>query len=300
MTSRIMNCEQMADALQDYLEQDAAPEVRAGVEAHAAGCADCAALITDLHRISAEASQLPALVPSRDLWAGIAGRIDAPVVPIESRRAPASRSLATERRRSWRRPALAAAALVVITAGTTHLLTRAMLEQRELGGTTVATDATPRESRAATDQPMRDGSAQWVASSPISTSARGETLDLPGGVAGLPVLATSSRGGETPPPAVVTQPAELLLAAHVRPLDAAYEDEVTRLRLVLAERRADLDSSTVAIVERNLSIIDLAIQESRAALARDPASLFLNEQLNHALERKIELLRVAASMPSRS
>jgi hypothetical protein len=56
----------------------------------------------------------------------------------------------------------------------------------------------------------------------------------------------------------------------------------------------------VVIVEKNLGIIDQAIQESRAALARDPASLYLNEQLNYVLEKKIELLRSAAALPSRS
>jgi hypothetical protein len=47
-------------------------------------------------------------------------------------------------------------------------------------------------------------------------------------------------------------------------------------------------------------IIDGAIRESRAALARDPASALLNEQLTNALEQKVELLRAAVLLPVRS
>jgi hypothetical protein len=54
----------------------------------------------------------------------------------------------------------------------------------------------------------------------------------------------------------------------------------------------------VAIIEKNLEIIDAAIAQSRAALARDPASMMLSEQLTHALDKKVELLRTAALLPA--
>jgi hypothetical protein len=54
----------------------------------------------------------------------------------------------------------------------------------------------------------------------------------------------------------------------------------------------------VAIIERNLQIIDAAIAQSRAALARDPASQMLDQQLTHALDKKVELLRTAAMLPA--
>ena len=37
-----------------------------------------------------------------------------------------------------------------------------------------------------------------------------------------------------------------------------------------------------------------------AALAKDPASGFLANQLNHSLEKKVELLRTAAMLPART
>jgi hypothetical protein len=79
-----------------------------------------------------------------------------------------------------------------------------------------------------------------------------------------------------------------------------YGREIARLWRIVDERRAQLDTGTVGVLERNLNIIDQAIRESRAALARDPASAFLNEQLNNVLEQKVELLRAAALLPVRS
>ena len=79
--------------------------------------------------------------------------------------------------------------------------------------------------------------------------------------------------------------------------DVVYSREIAMLQNVLRDRRAQLDSGTVAIIERNLSIIDLAIAQSKAALAKDPASQLLGEQLTHALDKKVELLRTAAMMP---
>jgi hypothetical protein len=70
------------------------------------------------------------------------------------------------------------------------------------------------------------------------------------------------------------------------------------LQRVVSERKTQLDSSTVAIIEKNLRIIDAAIGQSRAALAKDPASRLLSDQLTHALDKKVELLRTAALLPS--
>jgi len=52
------------------------------------------------------------------------------------------------------------------------------------------------------------------------------------------------------------------------------------------------------VIEQNLRIIDAAVKQSRAALARDPKSGFLADQLNNALDKKVELLRTVALLPS--
>lgn len=82
--------------------------------------------------------------------------------------------------------------------------------------------------------------------------------------------------------------------------EATYEMEIGNLRTIVRERRAELDSSVVTEIERNLAIIDRAIAESRAALSRDPNSGFLNDQLMSSLGKKVELLRTVAMLPART
>ena len=51
------------------------------------------------------------------------------------------------------------------------------------------------------------------------------------------------------------------------------------------------------MLEESLRVIDRAIAQSRDALARDPASQFLGEQLTRTLDAKVQLLRTAALLP---
>ncbi len=88
--------------------------------------------------------------------------------------------------------------------------------------------------------------------------------------------------------------------AAVAITELPYDGEIRRLQSALVERRTQLDPATVSIVEENLKLIDTAVRQARAALSRDPASGFLSGKLNSALEKKIELLRTAALLPSRT
>ncbi len=113
--------------------------------AHRASCDDCSAVWLDLERISAEAAQLPRLTPSRDLWAGIEARIDAPVVAAFPRT-----------RRSWiQQPALrlaiAASLLVAATAGITWSIAR----QGIAAGGAMTAGTTPREPATTTPNSAR-------------------------------------------------------------------------------------------------------------------------------------------------
>lgn len=79
-----------------------------------------------------------------------------------------------------------------------------------------------------------------------------------------------------------------------------YAREITELDSIVRDRRSQLDTGTVAVLEKNLRIIDQAIAQSRAALARDPNSGFLHDQLNDAYNQKIALLRTVALLPART
>lgn len=296
MTTTPFTCDTFAEHLADHLEREDTPAVRDAMEAHAASCAACGALLADIAAIREEAAALPTLTPSRDLWGGIAARIEAPVVPLAERRTGGERrKVAAGGARFWRHPALMAAALVGITAGVTHVATR---------------------------QALRDSLQPPVAGAPVATTgetavaaAPGPVADAPGAVAEGVAAAGRDAGASTAPGAALVAadpargdgstratPAPVASFAEFRDgdmavLDSLYYREIVRLRQITNDRRQVLDSTTVQVLDRNLAIIDRAILECRAALARDPASHYLNEQLNHALESKIELLRSAATLP---
>ena len=288
-----LDCDGFAAALADYLEGDAPDAVRAAVEAHAEDCAECGALLADLHAIPQHAASLPVLAPSRDLWSGIAERIDARVLPIQH---SATRTIAPARR-SWARPAIAAAALVVVTAGITHYVTRTSYERA-----VAAAPTTPAPESIATPAPQR------VADRIITPPAPPAGESGPGSQTGQP---GAQRVGRTPavvaatPEATGTRvaPSDTRLVGADGVMNATqpmYDREIAKLRTIMRSRRSQLDPATITVLEQSIAVIDSAIAQSRSALAKDPASGFLANQLNHSLEKKVELLRTAAMLPART
>jgi hypothetical protein len=275
MTMHAMDCAALDERLADYLENDLDPAERRRVEAHVATCVRCTALVRDLSALRADAATLPELSPSRDLWSGIARRIDAPVVPLASRPAPN----VVVPRPNWDRlkRAAIAAALVAITAGVTYTLTVARNGARAVGSPIASNPAVPvpDSGAPATDTAPREivPATRDLASTP--SPATGPEPDRTGGqAASLPVR--NEQASET------------------------YSREIDRLRTIFARNRAQLDPRTAAIIEANLKVIDDAIAQSKAALAQDPASRVLNNPLNSALDKKLELLRTAAFLPNRT
>ena len=290
-----LDCDGFAAALADYLEGDAPDAVRAAVEAHADDCAECGALLADLQAIPVQAAALPALTPSRDLWSGIAERIDARVLPLER---PAARTIVPARR-SWARPAVAAAALVVATAGITYVATRARYEEIPAATASLPARSTARESVTSPRQQVA-----VVTPPPSQSGGSGTTMGQPG----------AQRTAERTPAAVEPSDrspsgAAQLVRRETRRGDAdsvmsatepLYDREILKLRTIMKSRRSMLDPKTVAVLEQSIAVIDSAIAQSRSALAKDPASGFLANQLNHSLEKKVELLRTAAMLPART
>jgi len=230
------DCDLMCERLAAYLEGDLTPADQATAERHLAECAICAEVLAELRVIAAEAATLPLLAPSRDLWSEIEARISTPLVSLGS--AP------TAVRRAPRRPlhfAMAAAALIAVSAGTTYL---------------VVTRPNP-------------------ASTPLVNVA--QQLAVPPATASL-----------------VSRSKREISAARV------YDNEIMMLDSVVHTRRGSLDPKTVAIIEQNLKIINKAIIESRAALAKDPRSPLLSNQLDNVLGSKVELLRTIAFLPTQS
>ena len=74
----------------------------------------------------------------------------------------------------------------------------------------------------------------------------------------------------------------------------SYSEELAQLEALLSEHRDELAPNTVRILEKNLGIIDRAIQESGEALAGDPGNEYLREHLERTVRRKVDYLRDAS------
>jgi anti-sigma factor RsiW len=278
MTSSNVTCEAFDAALPDYLEGTLDDSLRAPVELHLRECVRCAGLVRDIENIRKEASALPDLAPARDLWEGIEARIAAPVIPFAAR---------PERQR-WFAPAwvgVAAAALILTTAGITYELTARSLAPDQGVSAPVAIQ------RAAQTEPQSNaGSIPEPANTSLAAAPPQVSGNSAGGASGQ--IGVAQRVGI--PARLASQTAQ----NDVSQSEVIYGREIAALQRIVSQRKTQLDSSTVAIIEKNLKIIDAAIEQSRAALAKDPASMLLSEQLTHALDKKVELLRTAALLPA--
>ncbi len=78
---------------------------------------------------------------------------------------------------------------------------------------------------------------------------------------------------------------------------ASYDSVISGLEQALHQRRGQLDTGTVRVLEQSLRVIDGAIGQAMAALADNPSNRYLNSHLQRALDRKLDVLRRAASLP---
>ena len=93
-------------------------------------------------------------------------------------------------------------------------------------------------------------------------------------------------------------PGAPVVAVSTASAEQTFDREIGALRDVIDQRRKDLDPATIAVLEKNLKVIDAAIAESKAALAKDPASTFLMDRLTRAYDTKLQLLSGVAAIPS--
>lgn len=266
MTHPTITCDRFNEELADFLERSLSEPTRAAMEAHAVACDDCGPLLADLRRLRIDAANLPTLSPSRDLWSGIAERIEAPVVAL-----PGARSV---QQRRWGRYAalgVAAAALVAVTATITHRMDGGRVDGLT-GGPPANGGAVPASAK---------GTPAVVASGVDSTAAASSPQSSE--------VASAVHPSARPPVHPVSN----------RPTaEQTYDGEIAKLLVVYDQRRPELDSTTLAVVKKNLKIIDEAIAQTKLALKRDPASQFLMESLNDAFDTKVQLLRKVAMLPS--
>lgn len=84
----------------------------------------------------------------------------------------------------------------------------------------------------------------------------------------------------------------------VLPAEAQYEQAIVGLQQLADAQDRALDPETRAVLKENLAVINRAIDESRAAVADEPANAFAQESLLDALETKVALLQDTVALTS--
>jgi len=128
----------------------------------------------------------------------------------------------------------------------------------------------------------------------VQAAAAGVILALFSGAAGALLFQGSSD--PTPGVAAVAAPdpwVEMVRAASPALGETAME--VARLEEMLDRNRDQMDPETARVLERNLGVIDRAIQESVRALEADPGNPFLESHLARSMEIRANYLREAAA-----
>src|SRR3954463_10046411 len=73
-----------------------------------------------------------------------------------------------------------------------------------------------------------------------------------------------------------------------------YDAAIHELQQAIDRGRSRLDPQTIAAVERNLRLIDEAVDDARRALTADPSSGYLSGYMVQTRQRKLDLLRQVA------
>ena len=109
---------------------------------------------------------------------------------------------------------------------------------------------------------------------------------------GLRLLPGAARpGGPANPPAASMSSDAAQIEAELRQAEAHYEKAIQGLEQIANAEKGALDPQTAATLQKNLSVIDQAISESRAALRAEPTSEPAQQSLIDSFKTKMGLLQ---------
>ncbi len=135
---------------------------------------------------------------------------------------------------------------------------------------------------AAVEDDRRTRPFGWVAWRPLAAAA-------------AVVIVAVGTWFAAPPPAPLTPGDAAAISDTVtfdiQTAEARYESEIAGLEQITTAGGNELDPMTAEILKTNLTVIDSAIGESRAALETEPASDVAQQRLFAALNSKLALLQ---------
>jgi len=142
--------------------------------------------------------------------------------------------------------------------------------------------------------PFRGRHRQFSFTLPQLVAAGLALMVMSGG--GVWVLQHGGRATSIPPVAASDPLGDPGRVVSTAVADQRYDEAIADLQQALEAGRAQLDPTTISILESNLKAIDLAIEQSQTALARDAENVYLNNHLAAARQRKLALLRRATAL----
>jgi anti-sigma factor RsiW len=164
-----------------------------------------------------------------------------------------------------------------------------MLDRREPAAAVwaklqVAVKAEPRPRARVLMMPTRNNWAVWLGAAAALILAT---------VIGLLPLLNRNAATVNPEPAAaaITEPTVDSVAAEFAKAEEHYQKAIDDLQTIANKDTGELDPQVAAVLEKNLTVIDQAISESRAALKTQPSNTNAQDGLFDALRTKVALLQ---------
>jgi anti-sigma factor RsiW len=112
-------------------------------------------------------------------------------------------------------------------------------------------------------------------------------------VVGVMPLSRAARGPATPAPTPTLEGAALVdsVEADLQAAESHYDRAIRGLEQIAKTESGELDPQVAAVLQKNLQVVDQAIDESRAALRTEPASSRAQDGLFEAMRTKVALLQ---------
>src|SRR5687768_2028700 len=110
-------------------------------------------------------------------------------------------------------------------------------------------------------------------------------------VIGLLPLLNPNAGAAVSEPEAAGEVTVDSVAAEFAAAEEHYQKAINDLQTIASKDTGELDSQVAAVLQKNLTVIDQAITESRAALQTQPSSTNAQDGLFDALRTKVALLQ---------
>ena len=107
----------------------------------------------------------------------------------------------------------------------------------------------------------------------------------------LPLLNRNAATADPEPAAAITEPTVDSVAAEFAKAEEHYQKAIDDLQTIANKDTGELDPQVAAVLQKNLTVIDQAITESRAALRTQPSNTNAQDGLFDALRTKVALLQ---------